>query len=142
MLLYQIPQIKGYYNAYTVNNKKKEKKIKDMIFFSLNNYKNIIVFSISPLRLHFILELTLFVYRNLKRNFFIYEFRKYMYYQIYIYNANMFGKVKKMKILKNSENKILFNPEKKSLLQKGFIGSKNGLYTANSINGPHYICCP
>jgi hypothetical protein len=73
MLLIQIPQIRGFYNAYTIHkniNNPKKIKIIDTILVNLNNIKNILIISISPLRLYFIIELSLYTYKNLNKKFY------------------------------------------------------------------------
>jgi hypothetical protein len=73
MLLIQIPQIRGFYNAYTIHkniNNPKKIKINEMILINLNNLKNILIMSISPLRLYFIIQLSLYTYNNVNKKFY------------------------------------------------------------------------
>lgn len=139
MLLIQIPQIRGFYNAYTIHkniNNPKKIKIIDTILVNLNNIKNILIISISPLRLYFIIELSLYTYKNLNKKFYWYEFKKYTYGLIYANNNNIIEKTKKMKIMKNTENMLIFNPTKKTdIAMNGAVT----LYSVASKNGPHYL---
>jgi hypothetical protein len=140
ILLIQIPQIRGFYNAYTLHkniNNPKKIKINEIVLVNLNNIKNILIMSISPLRLYFIIQLSLHTYRNVNERFYWYEFKKYTYGLIYGNNNDIIEKTKKMKIIKNSENIIIFNPTK-----KGTDVAMNGavtLYSVTSKNGPHYL---
>lgn len=138
MLFIQIPKIKGFNNAYTISNRKQIKnKKKEIIVNILHNYKNIIVFSISPLRLHFIIELTLFSHRNIKQKFYLYELRKYIYNQIYVYNYTTIEKTKKMRILKKENGNIVYNPPKGKRGTDSILKESAKMFRVQSQNGPH-----
>ena len=75
LLLYQLPKIKGFTNAYNISKHKGKKKnlILNLKIY-LNNIKNIVIFSISPSRLFFITNLCLYVLKNIKKD------KYFMYY--------------------------------------------------------------
>lgn len=143
LILIQIPRIRGYHNAYSIiKNANNPKKIKYIIAHALNNLKNILILSISPLRLYSLIDLTLYSYRNIENEFYVYNIKKYIYYQFYIYNSEIINNTKKMKVLKNEKKELIFNPfnnnNNKKFEKIAWNIMKNEMTSSDSKGGIHW----
>lgn len=135
LILIQIPKIKGFSNAYKINKFKKSSKFGNNIKIFLNNLKNILIFSISPSRLFFIVDTCLYIKSNIKEKYFWYYLKKYIYGQLYRNEMYNISEAKKMKILKKKNNDLEFNPMKGA--QK--IGTPVvTMCSKKSVNGKHW----
>lgn len=139
LLLFQLPKIKGFNNAYNISKfKGKEKNIISNCKIFLNNLKNIVIFSISPSRLVFITNLCIYILKNKKKdNYFSYYLKKYVYNEIYRNDSFCIEKVKKMKIFKKRKN-IFFNPVNSSQKKLWNVSNNIRMIKVMSVNGPHW----